>query len=153
MPQNHVGVIIFWSFACLLLPYCQENPIRRIGNQSHISQKSQQGVKFSITFGHLFQLEPLKNLIISRGRYWVFSRSLYQGSLQLYCTHVIFTIFDTRLDINISSNTTYRLKLWHFHWLGPLGRVSLVVTMSMYLYVPSPCNLFSGLLLALRSHD
>ena len=51
----------------------------------------------------------------------------------------------------------------HFHQLGPLGRVGLVVTESvclcvclclcLCLFFPFPCNFFRGLSLVLRSHD
>ena len=46
--------------------------------------------------------------------------------------------------------------IFHFHQLGPLGRVGLVVTESVCLFVclfvPFPCDFFRGLSLVLRSH-
>ena len=30
----------------------------------------------------------------------------------------------------------------HFHWIRPLGRISIVVAMSVDMFVPFPCNFF-----------
>ena len=52
---------------------------------------------------------------------------------------------------------TNQPPIWDFHQLGPLGRVGLVVDMSVCvcvcLFVPFPCDFFRRLSLVLRSHD
>ena len=61
-------------------------------------------------------------------------------------------------QILMITDRSYVSGLVCFHQLGPLGRVGLVVAMSVCLSVclfdvPFPCNFFQGLSLAFRTHD